>query len=386
MRRSRAERGHRSIGLLAGALLVLGVPATPALADDVTCSYDAPTRTVSVGVTPADNSPPIVLAFGGTILVHDDDVGDTTCAGVTEADTVVIDNASSSQPLVTGIYIGVRDPFAPGATDESGSSDEIELEVNLGPGGPVGVTSVYQVPGPEPPRSDIVLGANRINLNADEVDGVDADVTMNGVSEARIDAGSSDDRIVGAGGFGTPQEPSTVPINTCYGAELHAGNDFIVGGRRSDTLCGGQGADTIEGGAGDDTIHGEDFRSTEGGGPDRISGGKGNDMILGAKGGDRISAGAGRDRVGAAAGRDRIRLGAGRDLARSGKASDRLKGGRGMDKLIGHRGRDRVIGGRGKDLLSGGKRRDKLNGGPSFDRCLGGRGPDLFSSCERLIE
>jgi Ca2+-binding RTX toxin-like protein len=384
------------VPLVGVACLVLATSAGPASADDATCSYDALTKTVTVSATPAINFAPSIFRDGaGVIRVVDADTGTTSCGGtVANTDTVVINNTSATQALTGPFYIKFREPFAPGATDEPGSSDEIEFEANFGPGGPLGVDVTFTTSDPGVPMN-VSLGANQINLNADEADGVDAEVTMNGVTEVQVYPGAFDDRIIASGGTGTPEEPTALPIFACGG---FGGNDQIIGGNGNDRLCGVDGddyldgevltqpspagADVILGGPGNDTLQGYD-------GPDLIDGGPGDDHVegddfhtptLGAP--DILLGGEGDDGLSGFAADDTFFGGPGKDNVKGGLGNDLVDAGGGKDRVEGEDGNDRMKGKRGGDRLRGGPGNDRHNGGSGFDRCNGGPGADAFTSCE----
>ena len=398
----RKQCARRALVVLATASAALAF-AAPAMADNATCSYGAGTATVAV--TPGDNfAPSIVRDAAGEIRILDSD-GSSDCgaATVTNTDTVVINNVDPAQPLVTPIYLKFREPFAPGASDEPGSSDEIEFEANLGPGGTLGLDVTFSTSDPGVPF-DVAVGANQINLNASETEGIDADVTMNGVTEIYFNPGAFDDRFVASGGAGTPAEPTPVPI---FGGGGFGGNDFIVGGNGGDRLFGADGDDFVDGGAGDDLIEGEVLTHLSPAGNDVLLGGPGNDQLSGYDGADYIDGGPGNDRVygddfhvplaGAAdvmiggdgndiiqgqAGDDSASGGAGVDQILGGLGNEIAAGGPGKDKVKGEDGDDTLKGNGGKDRLGGGAGNDAHRGGTGVDRCQGGPGADTFNSCE----
>lgn len=384
---SRAGRRRGGWAAPLGAVLLSLWAVEPALADDATCSYGA--GTVTVNATPADNfAPSIFREAGGAIRITDSDTGLVTCgaATVTNTDTVVINNTSSVQALFGPIYIKFREPFAPGATDEPGSSDEIEFEANFGPGGTLGLDVTFSTSDPGVPFN-VAVGANQVNLNAAEADGIDADVTMNGVTEIYFNPGAFDDSFVASGGAGTPAEPTPVPI---FGGGGFGGNDFIVGGNGGDRLFGGDGDDYVDGGGGDDSVEGEALTHPSPAGADTLLGGPGNDQLSGYDGPDYIDGGPGDDRIygddfhfplaGAAdvliggEGNDLIEGEAGDDSASGGPGTDQILGGLGNEAAAGGPGKDKVKGEDGDDALKGNGGKDRLAGGPGNDSHKGGPG------------
>ncbi len=265
------------------ALLVLALLAllpSSATANSTTCSFAAPTVTVDVAAS-NDFAPSILRTGPGDILVADSD-GSVDCgaATVNNTDTIVINKPATFAGLdIT--YISVRTPFTGGATNEPGSSDEIEFVVNFPAGGDLSIdprvsTSDTGVP------LDVALGGNQINLNANEADGVDADVTVNGPATVTFVPATFDDRVIGSGGAGTPAEPFTNRISIRSG--LAGGNDTFVGGSADDDLRGLDGDDLIDGGAGDDFIAGDLTVVPAATGNDTLIGGEGDDQVEGQHG------------------------------------------------------------------------------------------------------
>lgn len=384
--------------LLSSALFLALTPG-PAAADDATCSYSPSSRTITVTVMPGENFAPSLLPDGsGNLLISDADGTGGSCGGtVDNTDTVVINNSSTTQPLVFPFYLGLREPLGPGFSNESGSSDEIEFVVDFGPGGKLGLQSAYSTTDPGTGPVYVTIGADQINLNAGEQDGIDADVTLTGVTEVQVYTGAFDDRIIGSGGSGTPATPTSIPIFASPGFD---GSDTIIGGDGADRLFGQEGADYIDGAAGDDVVQGGGGNYPDldlgdilfGGlgkdtmdghaGDDTIDAGAGNDFVGGGLGNDFIDARAGKDRVGGGEGDDRLKGRGGRDNLRGELGNDFLNAGAGKDKAKGNVGKDVLRGRGGPDLLAGGPGNDRHFGGAGDDHCPGGPGSDTFHSCE----
>lgn len=231
--------------------------------------------------------------------------------------------------------------------------------VNFAPGGRLGLDVRFSTSDMGSPMH-VTMGGNLVNLNADEADGIDADVTMNGVTSLYLSRGGHDNTIIGSGGGATPDVPVGVPMEVTGNL---GGNDLIIGGSADDRLYGLAGLDLIDGGGGNDLIIGDGGAPTPTDG-DMLTGGPGRDNILGQGGNDVIAAGPGRDSV---------------------------EGGEGDDLAIGHGGRDVIIGDAGNDVLRGKGGRDtllgkdgddRLDGGGGKDRCVGGPGKDTLKRCE----
>ena len=80
-------------------------------------------------------------------------------------------------------------------------------------------------------------------------------------------------------------------------ADLGSGDDFAIGGWKSDTIYGGSGDDVIDGAYGNDILYGGSGNDTLLGGPgdDLINGGGGNDKLLAGPGNDTLIGGGGDD-------------------------------------------------------------------------------------------
>ncbi len=278
--------------------------AVPAAADTAACSYDPGTLTVSVTVKDTDALPTSVSASGASILAGASPCGSAT---VTNTDSILV---GAAQPK-DDERVHITHDFTPGFTDEPGGSDEIEIVVDLrsGTGDVLGIAFAADTA----PRA-YVVGGSQINLNAAEGDGVDADVTLDGVEEIVLSGALGDDLLSGAGGAGTPEKPTGIDLR-------------IDGLGGNDVLIGGDGFDHLVGSDGDDVLVNPDGTADGGQGKDRIAAGPGDDTAV--------------------------------------------EGGLGNDRLKGQRGDDRLSGGSGKDVLAGGPGFDICIGGPGDDTFRG---------------
>ncbi len=312
-----ATRFHfRSV--IVGATFLAAIPL-PAAGDHI-CVYDATTKTVTIGDGTHDR---LLVAVGKAGVIK---TSKTSCGGATRFNTDTIEIAANA-PAAQSVWIrGVAQDFAPGFTDEPGDSDEIEFQLDLS-----AEDTVRFDAGRNP---DVRVGSavstafTRLNLNADEAEGVDADVF--------VDAAASE-VFLGAGRRGRPAR-----FDASGGARTgrhFAGRTSLDGSNESDLLIGG-------------------LRRN------RFVGLNGNDRVLGNRSRDRVRAGFGLDVV----------FGAGGD--------DRLVGEIGRDEIHGGRGDDVVLGRHDDDRLFGGEGIDVLGGGDGTDRCTGGAGNDEFRSCE----
>jgi Ca2+-binding RTX toxin-like protein len=328
------------------ALFTMSPVVSASSGSGVTCSFDEGTHTVTVTIDQ-------VFFFGGLTNANAEirltagslpamDCGAST---MTNTDTVIINDVTTppgpggGREAASIHILPEGGPWAPGFTDEPGASDEIEFVISLGTQGPLlgteGDTVEFEGSASEV-ASTVVLGGAEINLNADEIDGVDADVVLDGVEAFVFRGNRFSDSVTGSGGAGTPRVP--------YEGEILAsgkgGSDAFEGGSRGVSFFGNKGNDGLLGGAGDDFLAG-------GSGKDVIRGGPGHDGLIGGHGSDLIVGGSGRDTGWGAAG------------------SDRLRGQADPDDLL------------------GGPDDDRLDGGPGRDGCNGGAGTNALKRCER---
>jgi virginiamycin B lyase len=260
------------------------------------CSYDPATRELGVQ---APNGPlatviPTVLrvAPGGLILLN----GVWCGATVTTTDTIHVTSpgaAESAFRLVIDLRGG---PFAPGATDEPGTSDEIEINVDMAG---TFLSRIVVIGSDE--ADHIVAGTDgafpagtpSINLNAAEPT-ADADVqilTTSPIAEIpaiELYGGAGDDVLSLAGGEGTGSYAYPA-IGYLFGGP---GNDVLRGGHEWASLDGGDGNDILMAGPSGDTLEG-------GPGNDQLVGNGGNDTIFASSDGavDSVVCGTGADTV-----------------------------------------------------------------------------------------
>ena len=287
MKGARAVRGCALVGLVSAALLGA---AAPARADNSSCSYNAFFATVVVQIIDTGfNDPQGVAVFNGQIR-HFNDGLLSPCGGanVNNTELVVIrDDSASDAAGVTAVIYPYTGPFAPGLIGEAGGSDEIEFEVDLH-GGPDDLLIDNDVDGTHPRPANIRMGRSgadrRVNLNANESDGIDSDVTLNGVDEV-FASGASPNDIRASGGRGTGDAPLDLPTRL-WGED---GKDRLAGGSVGDQILGFEGVDRLFGGRGRDSI-----KAFEG--PDRLFGQDGRDRLFGGLGRDRLNGGRRRDR------------------------------------------------------------------------------------------
>jgi Ca2+-binding RTX toxin-like protein len=324
----------------AACVLTFALATATAADADISCSYDASTRTVSAQVVSPSSGFGQGISRSGDQIVTFSPLMPCGAATVHNTDLIVLTDGPDSLFTVNDAPQIATD-LAPGFTDEPGSSDEIEIAVDLGLGEDMATFGVPTVGGVPP--LDITLGMSGsqavANLNAGEVDGIDADVTLTGVEEVASGFGPSN-AIRGDGSAGAGGQP--------FGARL-----VLSGADGDDTLIGGAGKDVFYGNGGNDLL------DSAGGNDGTLDGGPGNDLVRGGDGDDKQA----------------ISGGDGDDLVSGGPGGERtLDGGPGNDRVRGGAGRDRLFGDEGDDALDG--------GAGKHDKCDGGPGHDRVSACE----
>jgi Ca2+-binding RTX toxin-like protein len=377
---------HRRIAMVVATAVPLTL-AMVAQASGSTCTYSpAAPPTVDFNwtqsgdyVTGANGPTRFPFDPTGKIYFFQTDCGAAT---VFNTDLIRVTNASVGPPLRTQFNVPVTKVagfLAPGATDEPGESDEVELELDFRDSrgeSPstyddlvfnTGFTEAATV------RIGSSEGVGYANVNAAETTGIDQDVSFQGVRDIRFNGSYGNDDVRASGGLGTgnPLVGYSVRLSGLDGDDNLVGgesNDNIDGEKGNDTLVGGLGNDLITGGPGNDLIYGN------AGEDDLLDGGPGSDTIIGGSGND------GGGATGAAASRRHSLPG-----LVGGPAHDVLAGKRGADTLRGGGGPDTLRGGPGRDLLLGGSGNDRLIGGPGVDVCKGGPGRDRLVGCEIAI-
>jgi hypothetical protein len=273
--------GRSRVCLAAACAWCLLLPAA-ASADTATCTYTAATHTAAVAVTSDTGfAAGMGIRQSDGVLLVQSGLGSTPCGAATRTNTDTIAVTSTNAAPRGSIFrVSMPVPFAPGFTDEPGSSDEIEMTFDFSSGGRWYLT-------PTGSRSstpfNLALGGNLLNLNAAETDGVDADAAINGAYTVFVEGSLAGDTVLGNGAAGT----TGVPFATRMVVSSAAGSDLIIGGSRADDLSGGLDADRILGGKGADSLKGE-------GGIDALFGNKGNDKLLGGPAKDKLNGGPGR--------------------------------------------------------------------------------------------
>jgi Ca2+-binding RTX toxin-like protein len=416
----RRRSGIRRI-LLVVALAVLppALPLTHAAARGATCSFDPSTHVDSVVETGSATIVHMAVS-AGTIMVNT-----IACGTVNTVDTIHVD---------MGNFVNVRafidlsgGPFAPGFTDEPGSSDEIEFTIeNLGSNVPVDLEGTA---GPD----SFTLGQHlaipapipEINLNAAQ-DGASPDFDVQIFARPPfIDAGmlGGDDSISAAGTGVGNSGPLSVPIAVADGP----GADHVTGGTGDDafqtegtpdpgdTYSGGPGRDTLamfqtdgvhvtqDGKPNDghlcpgpscegDNVSGdiEELEATTGN--NTFVGGPGDQTLIGGDGECTLKGGPGDDVLSSGTSDDVLRGGAGFDtvnyeshthgirVSLDGMPNDGVPGehdnvGTDVEAVVGGQGNDRIVGNGKVNRLSGYLGNDVLNGGGGNDRLDGGGAP-----------
>jgi hypothetical protein len=250
--------------VLSSAAAITVVASGPANAQFNSCTYDSTSHTVTATLTSATRGR-LVVGPGGAIQSGDDAGTTATSCGtatVTNTNTINVTGYSDAEQVIIDLRGGA---FAPGFTAESGSSSEIEFNINLG-----SVPSSWAAAATERLvivggngadhvsvvcATAVTCGNRRVNLNADETTGVDFDVTLAGTGfgspGVEFDLGDGNDTI-------DTDPPGSVqaafPLTEIGGA----GADLLEGGAGPDTIIGGAGADTIHAGPGDDQVNADD--------------------------------------------------------------------------------------------------------------------------------
>jgi Ca2+-binding RTX toxin-like protein len=407
------------LALAAASACLLLVPAT-ASADFASCTYGAGTVTATLdGITEdwSTDEGGLRVGAGGAI-----EADGRPCGAATRfnTDAIVIDGSPAYEHATLDLGGGA---FAPGATNEPGDSDEIEITADLDGG----YLIVHGTPGADAitvghrASDDGPAYTTQLNLNAAETTGVDVDVTM-AEPVLEVHGGAGGDTITDGGGAG---------------AGLPHDYVHLLGGAGNDDIAvGGLGAHP---GPGDDTIRLESAQAyvhyDEAGGPvtvrlpggtdpgldgdggtdtyvgvphtvygsphgDTMVGTDANDRFSGLDGGDHLAGGDGDDELDGDAGSDEVDGDDGADFLKGEGGDDTLDGGPGDDWLDGENGDDHLVGGDGDDgfdqryaditwIPGGGSRAgaDVVEGGEGFDHATydasgGGRSQGLHLSLD----
>ena len=233
---------------VAAAALVVAIPSPVAAA--ATCQYTAADHKVTLSITGASTNTALYRVAGGAITLNGYYCGAAT---LTNTDTIVVTGDAQSQVLIITLALGA---FTPGFTNEAGSSDEIEITVNLGGG-----TDTLRIVGNDNVNKFVFGQDNskagtprKVNLNAGEGTGIDGDLTVSNVENITVYGQGGNDVIRARGKSGTGPNPFSLPL-LVYGG---AGADTIKGGDAQDRLYGEGGKDEIWGYGTGDFIHLDD--------------------------------------------------------------------------------------------------------------------------------
>lgn len=362
------------------------------------CSFDATSATMTIDLPAAGDVVPLFTTRTGDLSFDYRPCADGAVpATVTNVDTIEVTGGDGTQEFTLYLEMGV---LGPGATDEAGDGDEIEVDVDLG----AGDADRFILYGSYDPEWFTVTGAGLVNLNAAEATD-DVDVTLAGVEHLDVFSSRGDDVIDATGYTGRFYGNAGDGADTVYGA-LGASLGFskLDGLTGNDKLYGGPGADEIAGFYGDDLMVGNDgddmFQSgANDDDADVIRGGNGVDTMsylarsnavritLDGSANDGEIAGAEGDNV---FGDVEVLVGGkGNDVLGGNRKGNTLKGRDGNDDLDGGAGRDRLEGETGADTLEGGVGIDEMYGGPDNDTLVaddgqvdladGGTGTDTCS-------
>jgi Ca2+-binding RTX toxin-like protein len=282
--------------VLASSLIVLTAGSSTAGRQQVTCTYDEPSKTVTVAA-PGEKVFFVVLAVeaGAITFVGEQGTFRTATSEPCGAATTTNTDLIRFQEGSLGGYFAILDEaagsFAPGATAEASGVSEIEVEFRA---------EGFLVMGGAPEQRVARLGTLGANVNGDD----DVDVTFLTDSDFAFVGGPGNDDIAGTGGFGTG-DPST----RFFFASGADGADLLVAGPGSVVFSGGAGLDVLLGGlAGDHLSGGSDSdRLLGGGGADDLVGEKGNDDLRGGPGPDDMNGGRGRDDCVGGPGKDTVK-------------------------------------------------------------------------------
>jgi hypothetical protein len=352
----RAERGcvvtraRLAVALAATCALTAALGAPPASAA-VTCSLAGTTLTITVSATGDAAS---IERSGSEIVVNSGSVACNVAPTVTNTDRIVV-NDTSAQGTRLRIDVG-GGPFAPGASDEAGVSDEIEIQANMGDG----LDSLVLIGSPfgDVWRLGKTAAGDGVNLNAGSetsgvVPGRDFDLEYFGVDgRLLVNGNASGDTVLANGG---PE--FTGPLTNALDYADLSGNDTVVGTDGADILEPGPDDDDVSGGAGDDRYVEADAQ-----GDDDVDGGAGRDLLEHAGSSD-------------ASLRVDLRLTRRQDTGLLGQdivtGVEDVFGGPGDDVLIGTDESNFLAGGNGDDLI--------LGLGGTLDTLAGALGTDTLS-------
>ncbi len=267
------------------------------------CSFQAAQARVVVSLPGNLDMGTIDAGFDGSIRLNGSACGSAT---VTNADKVKVTGGAGNQIVTISLEAG---SFAPGKTNEVGSSDEIEFSVTLGSGG----DSLY------------VLGTSEDDLYGDQ--GADT-LRAHGPNLTFFYGGPGDDKEIGAGGaddFRSSAVDGADLIDGKGGVDYVSYNGRSAGVNVSVDGIANDGDPTVGGGAGE----GDNVKNVE-----YIDGTAFDDILVGSGADDSIT---GREGAGTLQGRG------GADFISGGIDGDRITGGTGQDDLNGDAGADKLF-------------------------------------------
>lgn len=415
--------GTAWVGVVAGiAAVAIGVSerATPAAAGSpVSCERSGTTLTVHDGL--AERLEIFRGGIGGDRIVIVSEISGLISCPDPVPTVFNIDQLNVlDESQLGGLAVTLRSPqrFRPGATNEPGETDELEIDVSLES---TSSLDLFWLAHPNP----VILraGADGFNFNPSEAN-PDVDLTMGEQGRVAIEGGDAGDvlRADGGGGTGSPY-PRRLSFSP------GSGDDEVVGGSSVDRISGDPGADDLDGGGGPQdllyftsfsgpvdvnlaagtatgpTVGTDTVRRVEWtfgtSAADRLVGTNGTNWLVGGEGRDILDARGGLDILEGGPGHDsagyrRAPAGVRVDLALQDQEQDTRGGGidtlRGIEGLSGSRLADRLLGDSARNILSGlgGNDRlygragdDRLVGGRRDDLCRGGPGRDRVVECER---
>jgi Ca2+-binding RTX toxin-like protein len=357
------------VTMAAAGVLTIAGPASAA----TTCVFDPVTRIVDVNA-PDNLSQPVLHVQSGAIHMTAattgpcKDLSGTIDATTTTTDLIRVTGVDGTNQ---GVFIDLTGgPFAPGFTDETGDTDEIEFQIGMGTGN----DSVFVTGSNSAVTGDVIrLGSDGINLNGDaDVDTVNASSTPalpSGVENYQVSAGDGDDDVF-ADGSGAAGSAAFGSALTLFGG---AGHDELTGGTQADSMDGGPGDDILLGGSGDDTLVGgaddDILNAGETGetiGDTASYSGSAAAVSVNLTAGTGFGAGSGTDTIALTSVENVIGSPSGDLLVGDGQ-SNRLTGGAGADDLQGQEAGDILNGGTAADMLRGGGGGDSLEGGDQAD-------------------
>jgi hypothetical protein len=339
------------LGIAIAALGALLMPATASAT--VGCTFAG--NVLTINATGADFDTPSIQRNGTTIEVREiPGPASLACAGGTPTTTTTetidfVESGGGASEFSISVFGGV---YAPGVTNETGGSDEIEFNVTTD-----GVGDTLRING-DANVQNYRFGQNAANLlgnlNGGEGDGLDTDLTATGLDRLLVNSlGDSADTTTANGGAQVPG--STAPVAAEVTISGQAGNDVLTGGSDADSnLNGGDDEDILTAGANGATLE-------PGLGNDTVTGGASANDVLSYL---NLPSGA------------TIDLGVATPQNTGGQGTETITG---VESFAGSNGDDNVTGTSGPNILIGRGGDDRLEGGLGNDMFTGGAGTDTVS-------